>query len=141
MVSTSDAGCEVDIHPKYKKPVGRRMALQALDKIYGRPTLSDAPALFSAERKGEEILLTFLGGKGLYVKGETLSAMHVFADGRETEFAFRIENDMLILRAAAFATAKKVRLAFAETPYYKVNLYNGADIPAFPFTAELERNN
>lgn len=92
MVSTSDAGCEVDIHPKYKKPVGRRMALQALDKIYGIPTLSDAPALFSAERKGEEILLAFLGGKGLYVKGETLSAMHAFADERETEFTFRMQK-------------------------------------------------
>lgn len=137
MVSTSDIGCEVDIHPKFKKPVGTRMALQALDKIYARPTQADAPALFSAERKGEKVILTLLGGKGLHVQGETLSAMHAFADGRGTEFTFRIENDMLILQAAAFATAKKVRLAFAETPYYKVNLYNGAGLPACPFTAEL----
>lgn len=138
MVSTSDVGCEVDIHPKYKKPVGRRMALQALDKIYGRPTLSDAPTLFSAERKGEELLLTFLGGKGLYVKGDALSAMHAFADERETEFAFRIEQDALILRSEVFAAAKSIRLAFAETAYYNVNLYNGAGIPAFPFTVDKE---
>lgn len=137
MVSTSDVGCEVDIHPKYKKPVGTRMALQALDKVYARPTQADAPALFSAERKGEEVTLTFLGGKGLHVEGKTLFAMHAFADGKETEFTFRIENDALILRAAAFAAAKNIRLAFAETPYCKVDLYNGAGLPACPFTAEL----
>ena len=31
-----DAGMRYDIHPKYKRPIGERLAAQALSKVYGK---------------------------------------------------------------------------------------------------------
>lgn len=43
MISTSDAGMRYDIHPKEKKVLGHRFFLQAVDKVYGKSCLADAP--------------------------------------------------------------------------------------------------
>ena len=76
MTVIHDIGNITDIHPRNKKEVGRRMALQALAKTYGRKdTVWSGPVFQSLEPKGAELrvkesdrlssvsaMLTALGG-------------------------------------------------------------------------------
>lgn len=134
MVSTSDAGSEYDIHPKYKRPVGERMALRALEKIYKKPFLSDAPKFASAEKKADVLLLRFENAGRLSVRGERLSALRVFADGKAAEdMTVTADGNALVLRAKEFEVAAEIIVRFADTPYYDVDLYNEAGLPAYPF--------
>ena len=45
MAVSSDLGDPRDVHPRKKKPVGERLALQALEKHYGHPLRADGPRL------------------------------------------------------------------------------------------------
>ena len=47
-----DVGMQYDIHPKHKKPVGERLALQALSRVYGLPILADSPSVEGYQRNG-----------------------------------------------------------------------------------------
>ena len=134
MVSTSDAGSEYDIHPKHKRPVGERMALRALDKIYQKPFSSGAPKFAAGEKRGDLLLLRFEDAGQLSIGGERLSALRVFADGKEAEgMTVTTEGNALLLRAKEFGGAEKIAVRFADTPYYCVDLYNEAGLPAYPF--------
>ena len=138
MASISDVGEEDNIHPRQKRPVGHRLCLQALDKVYAIPTLSDAPTAIGGAAGQGEIRVRFAHADGLRLDGTELSALHVFEGGREAAFsAPRVEGDTLVIACAAADGKRLLRLAFAQTAYYKVNLYNAADIPAIPFEMEL----
>ncbi len=50
---------QYDIHPKHKKPVGERLALQALSKAYGYPILADSPSVEGCKRDGSKICIRF----------------------------------------------------------------------------------
>ena len=93
-------------------------------------------------RDGKRITVTFVkAGKGLHIKGDSLSALKVLAqdvktafDKSEEELAFTAEtegNHLVITLNED--TDKPVKVAFARTSWYLVNLYNEADIPAIPF--------
>ncbi len=142
LCSIADVGEEKDIHPKDKKTVGERLALLARHYVYGEDILCDAPVAKEAVRDGKRITVTFVNaGKGLHIKGDSLSALKVLAqdvktafDKSEEELAFTAEtegNHLVITLNED--TDKPVKVAFARTSWYLVNLYNEADIPAIPF--------
>lgn len=57
---TNDLGEEKDIHPKNKQEVGRRLALWALAKDYGREkTVFSGPIFKSSRTDGDKVTLTF----------------------------------------------------------------------------------
>lgn len=60
MVVTSDVGDSLDVHPRFKKPVGERLALLALVNDYGRQ-IPDyrSPRPEDARRHGQEAVLFF----------------------------------------------------------------------------------
>lgn len=135
MASIGDAGMEWDIHPKDKRVVGNRLALLARGHVYGESLLCDAPEFVSAAKNGTEIELLFRNARGLYIKGESLSAMRgILADGSEREITkAEIREEKLILKDCE----EVQELRFASTDYYEVNLYNEAQIPLKPFTAKI----
>lgn len=142
MVSTSDVGCENDIHPKHKKKVGERMALRALDKVYGKNLQSDAPRFLSGQKEKNALILQFEHAQHLYIEGASLSALCVSAEGAAVEkFTASAEDNRLVIRAEQFAAACRIEVQFACTPYYKVNLYNEAELPAVPFAWIWEDRN
>ncbi len=53
LCSISDAGEEVDIHPKNKKIVGERLALLAKNYVYHTPCMCEAPR--AIKRKKREV--------------------------------------------------------------------------------------
>ncbi len=60
MAVTYDVGHPTNVHPASKKPVGERLALQALAKTYGRTTIDpDGPKLVGHSVVGDGIQLKF----------------------------------------------------------------------------------
>lgn len=133
MASISDVGEEMDIHPKDKKTVGRRLAGLARHYVYGEELFCDAPKPRTAERKGNAVTVAFANaGDGLKLKGGSVEALQVVQDGEEISYTAQVQGDRLILTLNA-DPQKSVELRFAQEKWYRVNLYNSADIPAIPF--------
>ena len=79
LCSISDAGEQMDIHPKDKKVVGERLALLARGHVYGESLLCDAPMAESIRRDGSRIEIVFQNAEGgLKVKGDAVEALHVY---------------------------------------------------------------
>jgi sialate O-acetylesterase len=139
MISTSDVGLRYDIHPKKKKPVGERFALCAREHIYGEKVLSDAPVGVRAERVDDIIIIHFDNtGTGLHFREESENMLYVNNVLYDQE-NFTIENNRLLVSLKNMENkSKKIRIEFAQSDYYKVNVYNSADIPAIPFVCNVE---
>ena len=133
LCSISDVGEQFDIHPKDKKTVGERLSLLARHYVYGEDVPCDAPRAESVRRNGREIEITFAhAGEGLVIEGEKLNAMLVETDGKECAFTAKTDGNRLILTMEQ-EEEKDWKVSFAETSWYRVNLYNAAHIPAVPF--------
>ncbi|WP_165313666.1 sialate O-acetylesterase [Vibrio ziniensis] len=132
MVSSGDAGMEIDIHPKIKKPIGQRLALLAQNHIYKQEVMSQAPRFKSATRTNESICIEFEYADGLHLVGTSVNALSLEdKSGNSICYeSFKIEGRCLVL-FGHFEDA--VLIKFASTPYYQVNLYNKSKIPALPF--------
>ncbi len=136
MISTSDVGMRFDIHPKKKRPVGERMALMAESEVYKLEVLGHAPEGEKAvkEERGISILFKHVGD-GLHICGNHPNALEIKTkDGKGAEIlSCKIEKDKLYIEIKDFSPKEKYAVMFAKTPYYEVNIYNSAKIPAIPF--------
>ena len=135
LCSISDAGERLDIHPKDKKVVGERLALLALGHIYGRDILCDPPRLKNVFRDGERIIFTFTGaGTGLCMKDEKIAALEIRNSRGPVAYSAYIDGSTIVVTLPE--NTGKVTVDFARTPWYLVNLYNSAGLPAIPFSVE-----
>lgn len=146
MAVITDVGMEHDIHPKKKQPVGHRLALLAMAKVYGEDLLCEAPSLSRVEVEEGKITLTFdHAGEGLYLTdtapygqrldGERLGGLQIFQDGVELDGASlkaRAQGDQVVVSGGAIRAGAETQVMLAQTGWYLVNLYNSADIPARP---------
>lgn len=134
MISSSDCGNQFDIHPKEKRPIGHRLALAAAKYVYGEQLLADAPRVERGVLEKDRIVISFMYGDGLVFEGSQPDALEVYVDGNVlVQPECSTDDRCLILTSKVFETAKEVRVSFAQRPYYRVNLYNEAGIPAIPF--------
>jgi sialate O-acetylesterase len=135
-----DAGMRYDIHPKHKRPIGERLALQALSKVYGKSILSDSPAPEGARREGDTIVLRFAHtGEGLTLRGETPETLELIIDGVErSAFSASVSGNELCITSPEIAGAKSVTVAFCQHPFCIDNVYNSAGLPMLPFIQTLE---
>lgn len=139
MTSISDVGEEMDIHPKDKKTVGHRLADMVRHYIYGENILCEAPRPAAINREGNVVAVTFeYAGEGLKLEGESVAALQVVQGSEEVPYTARVEGSKLILSLEA-DDKKPVELRFAQGDWYRVNLYNSANIPAIPFVVEVYR--
>jgi len=153
MAVAIDIGEAMDVHPKNKQDVGKRLALPALAKVYGMKDLAySGPIYRSMKIEGGEIHLTFdhVGG-GLVAKGAGGSKLTGFAiAGRDRKFVWAEAE----IRPSALRQAQgsgqmdqtvvvwtndvpkpvAVRYAWADNPV--CNLYNAAGLPASPFRTD-----
>lgn len=132
MISSSDVGMRWDVHPKHKKPIGKRLALLARGHIYGENIVCDPPEFLSAQRVPDGIRINFKHSDGLYLKGDKVNALVIAdADGSEIVPAETSIVEAGLLIKGVFP--ENVIVSYARTGYYEVNLYNKAKNPAKPF--------
>ncbi|MCD8230326.1 MAG: sialate O-acetylesterase [Clostridiales bacterium] len=147
MISSSDSGMIYDIHPKYKRPIGERLAMAAEQYIYDFEKVeADNPRGVSGEITQMGLLIHFENARGgLSVRGECPNGFQVTAKRGEESKALLLSPSQYqilgedVLLAIAELNYESYQVEFAKAPYYEVNLYNQAGIPAVPFALALNR--
>jgi sialate O-acetylesterase len=137
MATIIDIGEANDIHPKNKQDVGKRLALWALAKTYGKEMVYSGPLYKSMEIKGHQIVLGFdhVGGGLVAGGGERLKGFAVAGADRKFIWAdARIEGDRVVVGSDQVSEPVAVRYAWADNPV--CNLYNREGLPASPFRTD-----
>lgn len=132
-----DIGDAKDIHPRNKQDVGRRLALWALAKTYGKDLVYSGPLYRSMEKQACQIVVRFDHcGTGLVSKDNAPLTGFAVA-GPDKKFVWaeaRIAGDRIIVRSPDVPDPVAVRYAWADNPL--CNLYNREGLPASPFRTD-----
>ena len=130
----NDVGDINDIHPTDKRTVGRRVADQVLDRVYGkfvRPWKT--PVAVGMKVEGRTLRVSFENADGLTTRDGLAPTEFEVRDivGTWTPAVARIEGSDVVLAADGVTEPLGVRFAAynGSTP----NLVNGAGLPAGPF--------
>ncbi len=137
----TDIGDAEDIHPRNKKDVGYRLALNALKIAYGKDILASGPVYDSMRKEGDKIVITFKNiGKGLSAKDKNkYGYLKGFAiAGADKKFVWAkayIQDNKVIVFSEKTPNPVAVRYAWADNPDDN-NLVNSADLLASPFRTD-----
>ena len=133
---TVDTGDAANIHPKEKQPVGERLALLALNHVYGREVVCAGPTFTRVESLPGALRIHFDHTEGgLVMKGNVLGEFSVAGADRIWRWAdARIDGDVVVVAAPTVPHPLAVRYAWQANPL--ATLYNGAGLPAAPFRSD-----
>jgi sialate O-acetylesterase len=136
---TNDIGEEKNIHPKNKQEVGRRLALWALAKDYGRAdTVFSGPMFKSALIEGSQVRIQFdHTGGGLKTRdGGELKHFQIVGEDKKWVWAqAKIENNEVLVSSPEVPNPVGVRYAWAAWPE-GANLINAEGLPAGCFRTD-----
>ena len=136
MAVTIDIGDAQDIHPRNKQDVGKRLALNALAKTYGKQIIYSGPIFDSYQLEGDKIRIRFQHADGLKAKTDNKLTGFAIA-GPDHKFYWAdavIEGKDVVVSSSNVSFPVAVRYAWADNPV--CNLYNSADLPASPFRTD-----
>ena len=138
MAVTTDIGNVQDIHPRNKQDVGKRLALWALAKDYGKGDLvCSGPLYKSMEVQGDKIRshVAHTGG-GLVARDEKpLSDFSIAGgDGKFVPAKAEIDGETVVVSAEGLSDPKNVRFGWHHM--INPNLSNKAGLPAGPFKTD-----
>lgn len=137
MAVTTDITNLADIHPKNKQDVGKRLALWALAKDYGKQDLVYSGPLYkSAKFEGGKAVIEFDHvGSGLAARdGKPLSWFTIAGDNGEfVEAKAEIVGHTVVVSSDKVTNPVSVRLGWHELA--EPNLMNKDGLPASPFRA------
>lgn len=137
MAVTTDIGDPVDIHPRNKQDVGKRLALVALARDYGHDIVYSGPMYKAMDKKGNSIALSFDHiGSGLVAMGGELDGFIIAGADKEFHPATaKIEGDAVIVSSDAVSSPVAVRYAWTDNPE-EANLFNKEGLPASSFRTD-----
>lgn len=138
MVTAMDIGMEEDIHPKNKQDVGRRLALCALNRTYGKTdVVCEGPRFKSLKQRGPTLQVTFSNcDGGLKLNGDFGGFSGVLTDGTTVELSGSISGANTVTLNLDGQEIRLLRYAYANYPVCP--LVNGAGLPAFPFEQPVQ---
>lgn len=131
MTVNIDLGEEKDIHPRDKKPVGHRLALLALERVYGKPVVGSSPAPLRFAAAGEAVTVTFdrpvrllNDGKGFEMLGKDGSWLPAVAEAR---------GPAVTVRCAEAASPPRARYAWRSWPEWSLVSEGDDRLPVGPW--------
>lgn len=148
MVVSSDHGDSLDVHPRNKRPIGERLAQQALNRVYGYHGLvPEGPAIKRAVIQGNQgqghegkVVLEFDYDEGLGTSDGQPPCTFELAESEGLYYSadsVEITSDnKLILRSDKVANPRIVR--YGWQPFTRANLVNGAGLPASTFKIVID---
>lgn len=148
MASAVDIGDPLDIHPKNKWEVGRRLAHWALRDVYGKSVQASGPLFRSMRVEENRAVLEFdQVGRGLMVgrydpvegtkeSHEPLKRFAVAGEDKKWHWGIaEIDGNKVVVRHPEGMTPASVRYAYSMNPE-GANLYNRDGLPASPFRTD-----
>ena len=137
MAVAIDVGEALEIHPKNKQAVGKRLARWALRDCYGEKALEVSGPLYASNAvEGNKIRIKFTHtGGGLKAQGGELKGFAIAAADKTFVWAqAALDGDSVLVWSESVKAPAFVRYAWADNP--ECTLYNGADLPASPFRTD-----
>lgn len=143
MCVTTDIGDPIDVHPKNKQEVGKRLSAIALNKIFKKNIVYGGPTFKSMEINGNKIIASFENlGSGLstpdkygYVKGFEIA-------GKDQIFYYakaKIVDDKVVIYNENVKNPVAIHFGWADDASDN-NLYNKEGFPAVPFRTDNWKN-
>jgi sialate O-acetylesterase len=136
MAVIHDIGDVNNIHPTNKQGVGKRLALLALNKTYGKTDIvCESPTFKEMEIENNSIKVTFNSGVGLQTRdGQAPTWFEICgADADYKRADAKLAGDTVVLTAEG--VAKPLAVRFAWNHMAEPNLMNAAGLPASAFRA------
>jgi len=134
----NDIGEEGNIHPKNKQEVGRRLALWALAKDYGKTEAEYSGPLYQSSKvDGKKVRIKFSHAKGLKAR-DSGELKHFQIAGKDQHWQWasaKIEGSEVIVWSDKVLKPVGVRYAWAAWAP-EANLVNGAGLPASCFRTD-----
>ncbi len=141
MAVTIDIGDPANVHPKNKEPLGYRLELLALARVYGHKDMEDSgPVYKSMKIEGSAIRLTFTHAEGMVARNPPLHWFQIagadqhFVDA-EAVIESRPEGNSILVSSPQVPAPVAVRYAWDNYPS-TANLYNASGLPAAPFRTD-----
>lgn len=131
-----DIGEADNIHPTNKQDVGKRLALAALAKAYGKDIAYSGPIYRACTIEGQKVRIEFDHiNEGLVARNGGLTGFTIAGEDRNFVWAkAEIDGRAIVVWADGIDKPAAVRYAWADNP--ACNLYNGAGLPASPFRTD-----
>jgi sialate O-acetylesterase len=130
-----DIGEGLDIHPRNKQDVGRRLARLALAKDYGKKIVDSGPVYESMTVEGNAVRLRFKNAGGGLVLKEKQSGFAIAGEDKKFVWAdAKVDKDTILVQSPGVAKPVAVRYAWGNNP--DAAFYNKANLPACPFRTD-----
>ena len=139
MAVTTDLGDPTDVHYREKKPVGERLALQALANHYGHNVVADGPLPQGLTYFGSSLEVDFGAQTSLRTSDDrpvTGFEVQDSADGLFHPVEAKIDGNRVLLDCSALKHPMAVR--YAWQPYTRANLVNATGLPASTFRLPVQ---
>lgn len=137
MAITIEIGDTNNIHPKNKQDVGKRLALQALKRVYDKDIVCSGPVYRKHKIRDGKVIIWFDHiGSGLACRGDKLERFAIA--GKDQNFVWAdavIDGDTVVVSSDSVKEPKSARYAWAQNPE-GCNLYNKEGLPASPFRTD-----
>lgn len=137
MAVSSDYGDSLDVHPRFKKPVGERLARLALNKTYGmKEVVPSGPLYRKVEFRNGAAYLSFDYADGMHaLDGDSLRTFEI----AETEGLYYPATAEIIgnhIKIVSREVKNPHHVRYGWQPFTRANLVNGAGLPASTFRTE-----
>ncbi len=135
MAVCSDFGDRYDVHPRYKKAVGQRLARWALHDLYGLDVVPSGPLFKSIETKANAIFISFDYAEGLHPSDDQPLRTFEIAEqeGRFVPANAEVVGNQVKVWNDSIQNPRFVRYGWQPTT--DANLVNGDGLPASTFGA------
>ncbi len=134
-----DIGNSLDIHPRNKQDVGKRLAGLALSKTYGTGQPCESPAFESMRIEDDRAMLSFRNTYGELKVRDRYGYVNGFeVAGTDSVFHYAkayVRDGKVVVSTDKVAKPVAVRYAWADDPD-DVNLFNGIGLPVAPFRTD-----
>lgn len=139
VVAIHDTNIDIrDIHPRFKKPVGEKLASSALRHQYGKTIPASGPRVNEARAEGNAVVVSFLDvDQGLETSdGQPPTWFELSGDGRQFVRAeASIEGQQIRVQSAQVLEPRFVRMGWVDTAIPNLRDKNGWPVFAFPSLA------
>lgn len=137
MAVSSDWGDSLDVHPRFKKPVGERLARWALSRTYGmQQVIPSGPLYKNVEYRNGAAYLTFDCGEGMHSSDDKPLRTFEIAETEGVYYPATAEVTGNQIKVVSEKVKNPRYVRYGWQPFTRANLVNGVGLPASTFRTD-----